>query len=181
MDDSVNLCTYIIILSFFQTAALLLRCLKEGGFFSTQQCPQCINGHQKYSRTSNNHLVHNSEIADKDTDSSECACDKHNIQEDISPETHLYIGSLLLRHICQLVCNAHAITELQITQAVDSSLVEGKSQVRVATAIYPTASLMNHSCDPTILSSFHKDTLVVRAVKDVKAGEEIFNCYGESF
>ncbi|XP_021368116.1 SET and MYND domain-containing protein 4-like [Mizuhopecten yessoensis] len=93
-------------------------------------------------------------------------------------EVERYVGGLLLRHIQQLVCNAHAITELQVTQATDQSLVDTKSQVRVATAIYPTASLMNHSCDPTIISSFDRDSLVVRAVRDVKEGMEIYNCYG---
>jgi hypothetical protein len=63
-----------------------------------------------------------------------------------------YIGSLLLRHICQLVCNAHAITEIERIQTSQASPIDTSSQVRVATAIYPTASLMNHSCDPTIIS-----------------------------
>lgn len=27
----------------------------------------------------------------------------------------VYIGGLLLRHICQLVCNAHAITKIQVS------------------------------------------------------------------
>jgi len=27
--------------------------------------------------------------------------------------------------------------------------------------------------------SFHNDSLVVRAVKDISAGDEIFNCYGQ--
>ncbi|XP_050410787.1 SET and MYND domain-containing protein 4 [Patella vulgata] len=95
----------------------------------------------------------------------------------------LNIGGLLLRHIQQLVCNAHAITELQASfdSLSSSTLVDEMSQVRVATAIYPTASLMNHSCDPTIISSFQGDLLVVRAVKNVEKGEEIFNCYGPHF
>lgn len=66
----------------------------------------------------------------------------------------LYIGGLLLRHIEQLVCNAHAITELQVTQTSDTSLVDSKSQERVATAIYPTTSLLNHSCDPSIIPRY---------------------------
>ncbi|KAH3882824.1 hypothetical protein DPMN_006769 [Dreissena polymorpha] len=33
-------------------------------------------------------------------------------------------------------------------------------------------------CVPTFISSFQKDVLVVRAVKDVPMGGEIFNCYG---
>jgi hypothetical protein len=62
------------------------------------------------------------------------------------------VGGVLLRHVQQLVCNAHAITALHTTQVDQQSAVETHSQVRVATAIYPTASLMNHSCDPTIIS-----------------------------
>ncbi|KAL4224683.1 hypothetical protein ACF0H5_015380 [Mactra antiquata] len=92
-----------------------------------------------------------------------------------------YIGGLLLRHILQLVCNAHAITDLQCCDIEKSSNVEDKKQVRIATAIYPTASLMNHSCDPTIISSFYKDTLVVRATKHVDVDDEIFNCYGPHY
>lgn len=70
----------------------------------------------------------------------------------LSQEEKLFIGGVLCRHICQLVCNAHAITEIQVEGGSPSPLVENECQVRVATAIYPTASLMNHSCDPTIIS-----------------------------
>ena len=69
-------------------------------------------------------------------------------------DTELYIGSLLLRHIQQLICNAHAITEIQVTRSRENTPLQETSQVRVATAIYPTASLMNHSCDPTIISRY---------------------------
>ena len=67
------------------------------------------------------------------------------------------IGSLLLRHVLQLVCNAHAITAVLPTlnkgdNSTEGGRVEREEQVRIATAIYPTASLMNHSCDPTIIS-----------------------------
>ncbi|XP_069133259.1 SET and MYND domain-containing protein 4-like [Argopecten irradians] len=111
------------------------------------------------------------------------ALDRGPISNDVKhlSDSERYVGGLLLRHIQQLVCNAHAITELQVTQATDLSLVETNSQVRVATAIYPTASLMNHSCDPTIISSFDRDWLVVRTVRDVKERSEIFNCYGPHF
>jgi len=94
------------------------------------------------------------------------------------------IGALLLRHTCQLVANAHAITDVirvgpQQPTSIASTVPTGAScdgsfsgggacagadptgvgsavdvsqQVRIATAIYPTASLMNHSCDPSIIS-----------------------------
>ena len=91
-----------------------------------------------------------------------------------------FVGALLLRHTCQLVSNAHAITavlrmsdepsassastgpssgEFSSRRACTrrssdgaSSAVDLSEQVRIATAIYPTASLMNHACDPSIIS-----------------------------
>merc|ERR1712168_560276 len=92
----------------------------------------------------------------------------------------VFVNGLLLRHICQLVCNAHAITDILTSESVKSDVIEC-NQERISTAIYPTASLMNHSCDPSIISSFYKDVLVVKAVKNIKQGEEIFNCYGPHF
>lgn len=58
------------------------------------------------------------------------------------------IGGLILVHICQMVSNAHAVTELCL---VDD---HNEKQERIATAIYPSASLMNHSCDPTVINRF---------------------------
>lgn len=85
-----------------------------------------------------------------------------------------YAGGLLLRHLAQLICNAHAITELVETGT-------DVKQVRVATAIYPSASMMNHSCKPAIINSFQGSRLVVRAVRDLKSGDEVSNCYGPHY
>ena len=62
----------------------------------------------------------------------------------------LWTAALLLRHILQLVCNAHAPTTL-VPLPGDGGLVQ-LSEQRVATAIYPSASYMNHSCDPSIIN-----------------------------
>ena len=43
---------------------------------------------------------------------------------------------------------------------------------------YVSVSLLNISF---LNYSFHKDTLIVRAVKDVEPEGEIFNCYGKTF
>ncbi|XP_066929332.1 SET and MYND domain-containing protein 4-like [Clytia hemisphaerica] len=90
-----------------------------------------------------------------------------------------FIGGLILRHILQLVCNAHAITSLSYTDS-QSNVVE-QDQVRIATAIYPTTSLLNHSCEPSIVNSFQNERLIVKLTRDVKKGEEIFNCYGPHY
>lgn len=58
----------------------------------------------------------------------------------------LYISGILLRNMLQLICNGHAITRLS-----DSSY-DSDYECRVATALYPSASMMNHSCDPNIMN-----------------------------
>ena len=99
---------------------------------------------------------------------------------DLTKEETFTIGDLLLRHILQLVCNAHAITDLQYTSSLTEKIVE-QDQVRIATAIYPTTSLLNHSCEPSIINCFNKNHLLVKLAKSVCKGEQIFNCYGPHF
>lgn len=101
-----------------------------------------------------------------------------------SEEKFQYVCSLILRHVLQLVCNAHSIFEVG---NCDTDLddkdgpVVSNNQYRVASAIYPSASMMNHSCDPTVINSFFNQRLIVRAIKSANAGEQIFNCYGPHF
>ena len=96
------------------------------------------------------------------------------LNDDEANDQFQYICGLLLRHITQLVCNGHAIYEVG---TCDTDLDDNKgpvvnsSQFRIATAIYPSASMMNHSCDPTVINSFFNQRLIVRAIKAVKAAE----------
>ncbi|CAK9800854.1 SET and MYND domain-containing protein 4 [Anthophora plagiata] len=86
----------------------------------------------------------------------------------------LYVSSLLLRYILQLIGNGHAITK---SSTNDSSM----NQDIVATGIYPSASMMNHSCDPNIINIFMDQYLIVRASRDITKHEEVFNCYGPHY
>lgn len=45
----------------------------------------------------------------------------------------------------------------------------------IGKALYPTLSLMNHSCDPNVAKFNHQDYIVVRAVQPIAAGEEVRN------
>ncbi|XP_076750657.1 protein-lysine N-methyltransferase SMYD4 [Xylocopa sonorina] len=91
----------------------------------------------------------------------------------------LYISSLLLRYILQLIGNAHAITKPNVVLCKDNSPVV--EQCIVATGIYCSASMMNHSCDPNIIIIFVDQHMVVRASRDIFKDEEIFNCYGAHY
>ena len=59
------------------------------------------------------------------------------------------MGCLLLHHMQQMPCNIHAITALISIEAEGG--VWSKEQRRIAAGIYPTASLMNHACDPDVI------------------------------
>ena len=135
------------------------------------------------------HLVTNSDsMLAEDTFQYTCAaaillkCLENDPQNNHSkPLERHFVGGFLLRHIQQLVCNAHAITALDVSPVEHQQGVVEESQVRIATAIYPTTSLLNHSCEPSIVNTFQKDRLIVKLSRDVKKGDEIYNCYGPHY
>ncbi|KAF6201331.1 hypothetical protein GE061_005779 [Apolygus lucorum] len=91
------------------------------------------------------------------------------------------LGGLILAHVAQLVSNGHALVDCQLSEEESPFGVCSEHQVRVGTGIYPAASMMNHSCDPSIINSFHNQYLVVKAIKFIPKGTEVFNCYGPHF
>ena len=80
----------------------------------------------------------------------------------------------LLKQIQMLPCNAHEVSELQLkgSNFKDSELKE------IGSAVYATLSLLNHSCDPSVVRHCYSDTCVLRAIKHIKEGEEIVDNYG---
>uniref|UniRef100_A0A3B5AND1 Protein-lysine N-methyltransferase SMYD4 n=1 Tax=Stegastes partitus TaxID=144197 RepID=A0A3B5AND1_9TELE len=89
------------------------------------------------------------------------------------------LGSAVLRHLLQLRCNAQAIVTLQDTGAANSP-VQSSREIRIATAMFPTLSLLNHSCCPntSLVFSTGTITVTVRAAKVISPGQEILHCYG---
>ncbi|KYM99194.1 SET and MYND domain-containing protein 4 [Cyphomyrmex costatus] len=112
------------------------------------------------------------------------SCNDFNCDLTTEDDEQLYVSSLLLRHILQLISNGHAITKIK---AVANNTGYNKNKLfiqqedRIATAIYPSASMMNHSCEPNIINSFLGQFLITKAIRDIAAGEEVFNCYGADF
>ncbi|XP_073334868.1 SET and MYND domain-containing protein 4 [Pagrus major] len=115
------------------------------------------------------------------------------------------LGSAVLRHFLQLRCNAQAIIMLQDIGAANSP-VQSSKEIRIATALFPTLSLLNHSCCPNTSLAFSTGasadpsssvvsaelsesvaedrstacgvTVTVRAAKVITPGQEILHCYG---
>ncbi|KAK9882070.1 hypothetical protein WA026_018917 [Henosepilachna vigintioctopunctata] len=91
--------------------------------------------------------------------------DLHNLQK--------FVGSCITKHILQLENNSTVIENW-----IDGNFSLPTEKQSVACGIFPSVSLMNHSCKPNISNYFICDTIVVRAVNDIKKETEIFNCYG---
>lgn len=61
------------------------------------------------------------------------------------------ISFALLKHIIQAICNGFAIKKSSIDNYEDMAWLE-LSQITYATGIYSSASMMNHSCGPNIIT-----------------------------
>ena len=86
------------------------------------------------------------------------------------------IGGVVLRHLQLVQCNALRIIELTRPTKFDEPKPEP-----VGVGLYPTVSLINHSCDPNADLNFFGDSVVVRAVRNIAEGEEICISYGPLF
>jgi len=96
-------------------------------------------------------------------------------------QSRLVLGSLLLRHLMQLQTNSISIIcqDLQNMSLVGHSINTVKEEP-IGVGIYPTVSLLNHSCLPNIMSIFHNNKFVARASRSLECGTEVNYCYGPS-
>ncbi|XP_040279493.1 SET and MYND domain-containing protein 4 [Bufo bufo] len=102
-------------------------------------------------------------------------------EESVSLDAHemQILGSAILLHMLQLHCNAQAVTVIhEEYEEPATSLVESCTSSRLATALFPVLSLLNHSCDPNTSVSFQGRCAMVRASRAVRKGEEVLHCYG---
>lgn len=95
-------------------------------------------------------------------------------KEPCSLEDLAFIGGLILRHLQSNPCNAHEVSELQL----NLNSVATSETDEIASGIFATLSLFNHSCDPSVTRNFYGDTCVVRAIKNIPSGHEISDNYG---
>lgn len=87
----------------------------------------------------------------------------------------LLVGGLLLRHMQNLPCNAHEVSELVRTESGNTKeSVSMWKGIEIGAAAYAVLSLVNHSCDPNVVRhSYHGDTAVLRAIRPIAKGEQV--------
>eukprot|EP00039_Didymoeca_costata_P007955 m.105744 g.105744 ORF g.105744 m.105744 type:complete len:654 (+) comp13889_c0_seq1:316-2277(+) len=88
---------------------------------------------------------------------------------------------VLIRVVCQLRINGIANVGYHVRQAKGQpvgSQMEWATAYRRARALYGKMAMLNHSCIPNAIVSFHGSRLCVRATRAVTAGEEVNISYG---
>eukprot|EP01087_Luapelamoeba_hula_P004589 TRINITY_DN1452_c0_g1_i1.p1 TRINITY_DN1452_c0_g1~~TRINITY_DN1452_c0_g1_i1.p1 ORF type:complete len:743 (-),score=69.15 TRINITY_DN1452_c0_g1_i1:30-2258(-) len=82
----------------------------------------------------------------------------------------------LFHHLCQLPTNVYGMFE--VVSSNKTARVSSQSQKRISEVVYPTCSLLNHSCQPNTLLNYSGRKLTIRASARIPVSSEITNCYG---
>jgi len=80
---------------------------------------------------------------------------------------------VLLRCLQSYPCNAHEISELQITKQFRYS-----ANADIGAGAFPFLSLLNHSCNPNVVRHSVGRSTILRALRKIPAGEELLDNYG---
>ncbi len=92
----------------------------------------------------------------------------------IDPELEAWLGGLALRHYQNSEVNGSQVFE---RVGSPSKIKDHETSVPIATALYPTISLLNSSCSDNTTFAFYGVNAVVMAKRLIKAGEEITTLY----
>ena len=68
--------------------------------------------------------------------------------------TSAAMAETLFHHLNQMQCNMYGVTALLSSSHNDENGVYTTEQKRIASAIYPTASLLNHACYPDVIARY---------------------------
>ncbi|ELT95020.1 hypothetical protein CAPTEDRAFT_183922 [Capitella teleta] len=86
------------------------------------------------------------------------------------------LGGLLLRNIQLILCNAFPIHQMRRPDNFQEPDPE-----EIGIGLFPTAALLNHSCNPEAIVCYYGNKAVVRAIRDIDKNEEISIAYGVTF
>ena len=79
----------------------------------------------------------------------------HQDSSSTHDSTGLGLRAVFLHHLLQLRCNSHSVAAVEETEEDDGregeEVVQSTHEIQLGSAIYPTASLFNHSCWPNII------------------------------
>jgi len=105
-------------------------------------------------------------------------CTEEEKFEELS-EKELFIGKLILHFTNTFPQNVHDIALLETPEMkrwVNSSEIKS-----LGAGVFPTCALFNHSCDPSFMRCNFGKGMVSVANRNILAGEEISECYGQMY
>ncbi|KAL1769896.1 histone-lysine N-methyltransferase SMYD3 [Sigmodon hispidus] len=88
---------------------------------------------------------------------------QHFMREEIQDASQLPPSFDLFEAFAKVICNSFTICNAEMQE--------------VGVGLYPSMSLLNHSCDPNCSIVFNGPHLLLRAVREIEAGEELTICY----
>ncbi|XP_005105913.1 SET and MYND domain-containing protein 4 [Aplysia californica] len=148
------------------SAVFFVRYLEFVGYFTSEKRLAC-KGSQDTASGDSIKLASESELSSKQD--IVVPSDK----EKLLKEMH-QVGGHILRNIMMLPCNAHEVSEFSLNPASPAM----SCTAELAAAIYPVLSLVNHSCDPSVVRHSFGNVCVARAIRSIRAGEELKDNYG---
>ena len=88
------------------------------------------------------------------------------------------VGSFMIHMMEVASMNSHEIGQVEC--GVGESWMVGQTRP-IGCALEPTLVLLNHSCDPTMIRVNLGSSTICFASRDIRAGEEITDCYCFTF
>jgi len=110
-----------------------------------------------------------------------------NNQEEAFDDEHIVVGKFICHFLKIADDNCHEVCELAVpksadTKSFDELFDDEDSAINVVgVAIYPKISLFNNCCDVNTFKYHQANQEVIVARRDIKAGEEVSDFYGEYF
>lgn len=94
------------------------------------------------------------------------------------PMNKHHLIELATFHYQQMDVNKVFLKESCFEIDLDMQLTDDE---HIGLAIYPTLSLINHSCKPNVFLFFYDGKAIIKASKEIFIGEEIVLCYGPNY
>uniref|UniRef100_A0A6P8Q3E3 [histone H3]-lysine(4) N-trimethyltransferase n=1 Tax=Geotrypetes seraphini TaxID=260995 RepID=A0A6P8Q3E3_GEOSA len=85
------------------------------------------------------------------------------LKEEIKDFSQLPPGSNILEFFAKVTCNSFTISDGEMQE--------------VGVGLYPSMSLLNHSCDPNCVIIFEGQRLLLRTIKEIQISEELMISY----
>ena len=100
-------------------------------------------------------------------------------EEVLLTDEELFIAKMILHFTNTFPQNVHDIALLQTPEK--SRWVNSAQIKSLGAGVYLTSALFNHSCDPSFMRCNFGKGIVSVANRQIKAGEEISECYGQMY